>query len=93
MKPIVEYCCELCGIRYDSPQKAIECEKAHFIPDAIIKCSDFKSNCHHGFPGTIKVKAGDRTVEYHYYGNVKTIGENYTLEKADGSFVLASNGK
>ena len=73
MKPIVEYCCELCRMRYDSPQKAIECEKSHFIPDEIIRCSDFKTNCYYGFPGTIRVKAGNFTAEYRYHGNAERI--------------------
>ena len=75
MKPIVEYSCEFCGMRYDSPQKAIECENNHFVPDEIIKCSNFKSNCFYGFPGTIRVKAGNRTAEYRYDGNVE---QDYT---------------
>lgn len=75
MKPIVEYSCELCGTRYDSPQKAIECENNHFVPDEIIKCSKFSNNCYYGFPGIIKVRAGNCTAEYQYNGNVETINK------------------
>ena len=71
MKPIVEYCCELCSTRYDSPQKAIECEKKHLVPDEIIECSGFYVNRYNGFPYNIKVKAGNCTAIYSF----KTIEE------------------
>lgn len=38
MKEVKLYCCEKCGVTYETPDEAIRCESMHHWPEKVLEC-------------------------------------------------------
>lgn len=62
MKELAIYVCEICGREHTDRQTALDCEKAHVVPDKIIT---YYHTCFGSYPHEIRVQMKDgRVIAY-----------------------------
>lgn len=63
MKEVVYYQCEVCGVKYEDKESALDCERAHSVLATIVK-KDYSRKQKYPFNVTLKFGDGE---EKEYY--------------------------